>query len=747
MQDSYHIVQRHVFDIRHSEKEKAFDLHNRFSRLFSDQAVPVMEEVFGRWIPDGLVMRMETLKIDIGKIRYDRIEKDFERRFREALEKEMERLINEYVRQEAPGWNKTLMDLLEYFLFTGRLPWWAAGELLTDPVAVTERLIRDDRPGLRNILLYAGQRDHVRRRLAFQFPEAMIRAVIEVLEPEEAAFIFVYHTDIIRIQEAGQVFRQETSEFGKSIWVFIFTYLLVDRGSNFNRKIFVKSALGQMARQFNLEYAVLLSLLFKALESTSPVLAIRSSLSGIIHTLFYEDAAGPGKKLPVSAAGLIREKIDRIRQYLLRRGRTGQGLSYDIAALSETFTGLIAQAPESAKDLIRSMSGQEGLWESIVDAFDEEVISGLIRLREPDEAEFILHYGKKLETLQREKFLVKTQSGGFHRSVWELILSFLWTDRGNLFNTRVFLEYNVRRMARRYYLSYRQLLAFLVQGIGQDIRSDRDGSLFHMLAALLKQDAEAEPAPASRESKGVEAPKKEWKESLEKERKEADRVDKKVEYRAEKQGEEDHERKNKDSDRAELAAIAGELERQMVRERDESRKRDMEKMQKEGPVYIGNAGLVLLHPLLFHFFDRLGLTEKNQFIDEEAKHRSAHLLQFLVDSREEHPEYEMVLNKILCEIPIEEPLGLRITVTEEERALAMELLEVVKQRWEKMENTSVEGLQLSFLQRGGALTRMHDGWKLRVEQKGIDVLLQYLPWSWGMIRLPWMSKILYVEWI
>jgi Contractile injection system tape measure protein len=891
MSTTYHIIQKQVFDIGFPVKEKAFELQNRFSRLFYNDATPVMEEVFGQLIPEGLVLRLDALSLDLGRIREDRLEKDFRERFKQALEKELELALREYARQAAPGKNKSLTDLLEYFLMTGSLPWWAAGELLVNPGVVIDRLIRDDPSGLKDSLLYAGQRDYVRKRLVFQFSVATIRSVVEVLEPDEAAFIFVYRTDIIRIQEAEQVFRQEISEFEKNLWVFILTYLLVDRGSNFNRKIFVKSTLSQMARQYNTEYVTLIALLFRALESAGLALIRRSPLSEIIHTLFYEEEKETEKSLPPNSAGLIKEKMNTIRFYLLHGSLTGQGIWHTVASLSVMFTELMTQAPESTQDMIRSVSEQEGIWTRIVQTFDEEAVKSLIRLREPGESEYIFHYAKKLETLQRQKFLVKTDSSSFHQSVWELILGFLWTERGNVFNTRTFLEYNIRRLSRRHHLSYRQLLAFLVQGIGQDIRSDRDSSLFHSLALLLKENTEvppppppnpAEPSPATRAEPPSPNPAElaapnpaepaspslpssgellsmlayylihrrwpeKWKSSgqpvqpgqlpeeillqqilqqLFREQPlalmqllwaEGQQVSHSLLQGATRPivqkairalfgstpvarhtvfhiirvaGEEPlrlllaymgkewdnfipapqasagdqlhsqappgdaHPRlpanpePNEATDRAELIAIERELQRQHEQTAAANRKKYLEKVQAgEGPVYIQNAGLVLLHPLLTHFFSRLGLTEKNQFTGEAAQHRSAHLLQFLADGGQEHPEHQLVLNKILCNIPIEQPIPLQITIIETERAVAAELLEVVRQRWEKMKNTSIEGLQLSFLQRGGAITATPDGWKLRVEQKGIDVLLQYLPWSWGMIRLPWMNKTLYTEWI
>ncbi|MES1249908.1 MAG: contractile injection system tape measure protein, partial [Chitinophaga rupis] len=126
--------------------------------------------------------------------------------------------------------------------------------------------------------------------------------------------------------------------------------------------------------------------------------------------------------------------------------------------------------------------------------------------------------------------------------------------------------------------------------------------------------------------------------------------------------------------------------------------------------------------------------------------KAVHLLQYLVDGKEEHPEQELALNKILCGLPIDEPVPLYLSFTEQEKEVSAELLNVLRVQWEKLKNTSIEGVRVSFLQRQGALTETAEGWKLRVEQRAYDVLLQTLPWGLGMIRLSWMKKIIYTEW-
>jgi len=164
-------------------------------------------------------------------------------------------------------------------------------------------------------------------------------------------------------------------------------------------------------------------------------------------------------------------------------------------------------------------------------------------------------------------------------------------------------------------------------------------------------------------------------------------------------------------------------------------------------VYIRNAGLVLLNPFFTTYFNRLGMLENDLFINHEARMRAVHLLQYLVDGASDNPEPLLVLNKLLCSIPVEEPVIPGITLTEQEKRVSEELLNAVISRWDKLKNTSVAGLQNSFLQRDGALYFKDDAWRLKVEPRGYDVLLQTLPWSIGTIKTPLRHNVLYVEWI
>ncbi len=71
----------------------------------------------------------------------------------------------------------------------------------------------------------------------------------------------------------------------------------------------------------------------------------------------------------------------------------------------------------------------------------------------------------------------------------------------------------------------------------------------------------------------------------------------------------------------------------------------------------------------------------------------------------------------------------------------------VVEHWPALGKTSVDGLRLSFLQRAGLLYPAPDGWLLRPQCEGFDLLLDRLPWGIAIVRLPWMRRPLHVEWM
>ncbi|HEX5432933.1 MAG TPA: contractile injection system tape measure protein [Candidatus Angelobacter sp.] len=176
--------------------------------------------------------------------------------------------------------------------------------------------------------------------------------------------------------------------------------------------------------------------------------------------------------------------------------------------------------------------------------------------------------------------------------------------------------------------------------------------------------------------------------------------------------------------------------------------RDPKPLPSGEPFYIGNAGAILLWPFLSRYFESLGLLEQGSFRGEKERTRAVYLVQYLASGTLDALEHELLLNKILCGVQPEQPLETVTPLTETEEALSAQLLHSLILNWEKLRNTSMDGLRQSFLLRDGRLLRRQsDGaWSLAVSTRAYDMLLDTLPWRLSMVRLPWMLTVLHVKW-
>ncbi|MCW5519050.1 hypothetical protein J1N09_04320 [Aureitalea sp. L0-47] len=164
------------------------------------------------------------------------------------------------------------------------------------------------------------------------------------------------------------------------------------------------------------------------------------------------------------------------------------------------------------------------------------------------------------------------------------------------------------------------------------------------------------------------------------------------------------------------------------------------------PLFINNAGLIILAPYLGVLFDRCGLTNNGVFKDSEAEFTAIQLLDYAGTGETNAAEHDLVLPKILCGIPVQNPIDISAAISEEQKATVDSLLEAVTQQWSALNNTTIDALRGSFLMRSGKLEEMEESIHLKLEQKAFDMLLDSIPWNISSIKLSWMPKILKVVW-
>lgn len=166
----------------------------------------------------------------------------------------------------------------------------------------------------------------------------------------------------------------------------------------------------------------------------------------------------------------------------------------------------------------------------------------------------------------------------------------------------------------------------------------------------------------------------------------------------------------------------------------------------EEPIFVTNAGLVLVAPFFPTYFQMCGLLENGKFKEPAAAWRAIHLVQFLVTFNATAFEHTLTLNKVMCGVGISEPVPAAVGLSEAEQQAGRDLLAQAIRHWGRV-TLSIEGFRDSFLWRPGKLQRLRDGWKLVVERRAYDLLLTSVPWSFGVLKTAYMPEPLFVEWI
>ncbi|KAB1230960.1 contractile injection system tape measure protein [Chryseobacterium viscerum] len=167
-------------------------------------------------------------------------------------------------------------------------------------------------------------------------------------------------------------------------------------------------------------------------------------------------------------------------------------------------------------------------------------------------------------------------------------------------------------------------------------------------------------------------------------------------------------------------------------------------LQNDGQ-YIQNAGLILIHPFIKTFFEHCDLLhpKTQQLTDPEL---CAHLLHYIATGNTNAPEYDMIFEKFLCNIPMSQTINKHVKLSRKHKTQAKNVIESVQHNWSPMKKSSVALLQNEFFQRPGKLVTTDYDYTLTVERRTQDILLDRLGWGIGLVKLPWQEKFIFINW-
>jgi hypothetical protein len=157
----------------------------------------------------------------------------------------------------------------------------------------------------------------------------------------------------------------------------------------------------------------------------------------------------------------------------------------DIEAL---LAELILNNPVQLVKLLKKVGKKEHARKRLVYRLKEEQLNAIIHLAEPAYGKLITTYIRESDTLRENKPVIQAGKTEFRKARYLFVLTYLFNERGSVFNTRNFVRSLIRQMAAHYNMSYSGLLLQLVQHLPSQSLTKKDQSLFYFIREIFLED-------------------------------------------------------------------------------------------------------------------------------------------------------------------------------------------------------------------------------------------------------------------
>ncbi len=545
-------------------------------------------------------------------------------------------------------------------------------------------------------------------RLIYDFDEELIEKMVKAFEPKNYKSIINYQKNTLLLHKKQQIIRASSIELSDALWSIILKILLSRSSSRFNKRSFLKNLLSETAAHFNVQYHALIDQLFSAINTTNIIGSEESNYRAFVQLIREIKLEGNAKKTKALENKNAESKQTEIKKKLLQKEVQSSQIS--TSRMSDSLIELILKSPDQSSELFT----QRG-FANIEEAIQHMVLYQKDTLIQALKKTSAIELGDFVQRLPNEGMEILIH--GFNNNIALSIQDFLIRFNKRLYHFGIQQRENIMQKIKA------KSLIFL-------LRSSRSypQSLLNDLELIMNQHKLPNNFFEEKEA---------WKIPI---RGSLDDNLRGLEEKISREIEGQLLAKSK---------IALFLEEMLAASRQKysnvSYKKKAEvKVGQE--IFITNAGLVILNGYLHFFFDQCGYLDDTGSMKPELAKRAALLLQYVFDPEGEFPEEQLMLNKILCGLAVNEILPTEFEANDLEKDITSRMIEAIISHWKMVSNSTIEGFRESWLHRNGKLTKKEKHWELHVEKSSFDILLDYKPFTLSPVKFDWMKKGIKVKW-
>ena len=346
---------------------------------------------------------------------------------------------------------------------------------------VWESLRKESPEMLVETLRTLGQSVEVRRNIAQNFSEPMIKDIVELLEPTNYRFIEqVVSEPNLYLRSEAQLQVPE-ADAKKSLWEFTLTYLLVERGSRFNKKSYVGSVMVQLAANLNIRVGDIYQSILALLQPISSTSSVYSGIVDLVVELQADLFGGnTNQHLDVESKSSKALGSDvEARSEHPSSQNTARNIpppniveavrlafaGTDLSELKAIWKTLLAQHSDWFKWMIHDSGRSAVVRKNISRSFSNPMFEIVIQLIEPRHAKFLTEIIHRSTTKPPVNGVRRPVAQNTKRLVREFTLAYLLVDRGSEFNRKVYLAGLVKQLAAHENMSSQAVLLAILDSI------------------------------------------------------------------------------------------------------------------------------------------------------------------------------------------------------------------------------------------------------------------------------------------
>lgn len=473
-----HIVSSLKWDTTFDTREEGYRLQERLS-TWSKIALPgEVAGVFNELCPPEQSWRIQSLELDLGVCDYSDLEFDLGVKIRSLLREKIAELIlnqNNQKQNLIAVYNKekSMLENLTVFLLKGYLPWnfqnkegsvnQIMAELLQNNLAEIIAIIKQT--GLTH--------EEVRKRISWQFDAKNVNKIIAALEPNNSGSIIEFSLVMTNLQVKETIIQTSTASFKKNLYFFILNFLLLERGTLFNKIAFMKSSILQMANHYNISYPELILLIENTILKLSDKTTQHNDFIFSLKTLTQEYETQ--KKSPYTAEKsidywMLLEQL--LKDPKLRKTKTAK------ENLNELIVALHHQNSGKFGTILKRVLNTEEALAAVIGDLEETALKVLFSKFDTSSSSLnrdtLLYLNRLSITLK-----LKTKS----TVLWQIGIAFMIRNKNT--DAKAFLLHCIKELSKKNHLDAEQLLeAFTTAQIPESLKTAQSALIYNQLSAV-----------------------------------------------------------------------------------------------------------------------------------------------------------------------------------------------------------------------------------------------------------------------